>query len=154
MTKSVGVVLGDTGPASRVVMWNAPGWVVEKAGVVGAGVVVEGALESLASKTVAVSGCRCCRVAGGGGGGGVVEMFVGEGKVVLRSVRSEIAGTALSESGLKGPWRWLLSLVGRDTEDRRVENVDLEGKIRKASCCDFGGIDYCPKQGTQGGFVC
>ena len=90
----------------------------------------------------------------GEGEGGVVEMFVGGSKRVLRSVRSEIAGTALSESGLKGPWRWLLSLVGRDTEDRRVENVDLEGKIRKASCCDFGGIDYCSKQGTQGGFVC
>ena len=56
-------------------MWNAPGWVVEKAGVVGAGVVVEGALESLASKTVAVrvrgrGGCRC-----GEEGGVVVEML-------------------------------------------------------------------------------
>lgn len=28
---------------------------------------------------------------------------------------------------------WRVSLVGRDTEDRRVENVDLEGKIRNPS---------------------
>lgn len=78
--------MGNTGPASRVVMWNAPGWVVEKAGVVGAGLVVGNALESLASKTVAVrgrGGRRCCQVAGGGGGG-VLEVFVGEGKRVLR----------------------------------------------------------------------
>lgn len=44
-------------------MWNAPGCVVEKAGVDGAVVVVvDDALESLASKTVAVrgrGGCRC-----------------------------------------------------------------------------------------------
>jgi len=72
-----GGCFGDTGPASRVVMWNAPGWVVEKAGVVVGGVVVVGdALESLASKTVAVrerSGFRCCWVAGEGEGGGGVK---------------------------------------------------------------------------------
>ena len=28
---------------------------------------------------------------------------------------------------------WRVSLVGRDAEDRRVENVDLEGKIRNPS---------------------
>jgi hypothetical protein len=57
-----GGCFGDTGPASRVVMWNAPGWVVEKAGVVVAVVVVGDALESLASKTVAVrERCGCCR---------------------------------------------------------------------------------------------
>jgi hypothetical protein len=54
MTKSVGVVLATPGRASRVVVWNAPGWVVEKAGVVVAEVLVDDALESLASKTVAV----------------------------------------------------------------------------------------------------
>jgi hypothetical protein len=62
MTKSVGVVLATPGRANRVVMWNAPGWVVEKAGVVVAGVLVDDAPESLASKTVAVrgkGGCRC-----------------------------------------------------------------------------------------------
>lgn len=60
-------------------MWNAPGWVVEKAGVVGAVAVVDDAPESLASKTVAVrgrgrGGCRCrCR---GCGEGGVVVVEV------------------------------------------------------------------------------
>ena len=54
--------MATPGRANRVVMWNAPGWVVEKAGVVVAEVLVDDALESLASKTVAVrerNGCRC-----------------------------------------------------------------------------------------------
>jgi hypothetical protein len=45
-----GGCFGDTGPGSRVVLWNAPGY--------GEGgwccFVVDGAVESLASKTVAV----------------------------------------------------------------------------------------------------
>lgn len=62
MTKSVGVVLATPGRASRVVMWNAPGCVVEKVVVGAVVVVVDDAQESLASKTVAVrrrGGCRC-----------------------------------------------------------------------------------------------
>jgi hypothetical protein len=70
MTKSVGVVLATPGRASRVVVWNAPGWVVEKAGVVVAEVLVDDALESLASKTVAVRGRGECRYRGRGEEGG------------------------------------------------------------------------------------
>lgn len=88
-------------------MWNAPGWVVEKAGVVGAGAVVDGAPESLASKTVAVrgrgrGGCRCrCR---GCGEGGVVVVEVLRASaseyclIACLGVRSEIAGTAAAKA--------------------------------------------------------
>ena len=62
--------MATPGRASRVVVWNAPGCVVEKV-VVGAVVVVaDDALKSLASKTVAVrgrGGCWCRRRGEGGG---------------------------------------------------------------------------------------
>lgn len=53
-------------------MWNAPGWMVEKASVVVAVAGVYNAPESLASKTVAVRESEVCgcrgRVGGEGGG--------------------------------------------------------------------------------------
>ena len=71
---------------------------VEKAGVVGAVVVVDGALESLASKTVAVrvrgrGGCRC-----GEEGGVVVEMLWVSASEYCLGVRGEIAGTAAAKA--------------------------------------------------------
>lgn len=106
-----GGCFGDTGPASRAVVWNAPGWVVEKAGVVVvvAVVVVGDALESLASKTVAVRerrGGRYCWVAGEGGGGGgvgVAVLQVSECKRVWPGGGCEIAGTAAAKADTSLP---------------------------------------------------
>lgn len=71
--------MATPGRANRVVMWNAPGWVVEKAGVVVAEVLVDDALESLASKTVAVRGRE----------GRVSVSRVSRGRRMSRGVASE-----------------------------------------------------------------
>ena len=70
---------------------------VEKAGVVGAVVVVDGALESLASKTVAMSGREGWISVWTRRRSGCRDV-VGECKRVLPGVRGEIAGTAAAKA--------------------------------------------------------
>ena len=140
MAKSVGGCFGDTGPGEQGCSLECAGVTGGEGGCCywGSVSVVDDALESLASKTVAVRG-------------GKVRSSVLRAKrrrrrmLLLRVSASEyclvvveIAGAAAAKADTRLARVPGAGLSSAGTQrDRRVENVDLEGKIRKPS---FGSI--------------